>query len=201
MKKGMKWFLALLALGFVINVLSKNNTPQTPEEKAQQEQAALKEATRKAYFEHPVVKAQEVAHKLDAINGQHAPEIQPAIQNMQQFVTSKGRTPLDGRLAGNAAVAFDALHTAYAKFDVPMNLPGDAAPLLTGARVALKNSAQAGTEAFLELQRMVEGKATSSMALINRKLDSAITLRNEGVAKLQKAQEQLKTMSVPIYPN
>lgn len=201
MNKKLKWFLILLALGFAINIVSKNNsTPPTPEEKIQLEQKKQADMARKAYWEHPVIKGKNKAQSLAAINDKYGQDIQPAVQSILAFTKSNGKSPINVRLIANASIAFDNLAKAYTDFDVPISLPGDVAPLLTGARVSLKQSALAGTEAFLELQRVLENKSTVSMKVINAKMEEATRLRKEGIEKIAQAQSQLSKMTAPEEP-
>lgn len=200
MKK--KWiiFAALLALGFALNTVNKPK-PVTPEEQAQQEEARKQETARKAYFEHPVIRAREVARKLEAINAAQNGPIAEAVRNVRTYVASKGQTAMNARVAGNAALAFDEMVREYKDFNVPNDLPGKVTALLTGARVRLKESAEAGTDAFLELQRLLEVKGNASMKNINVSLEKAITLRNEGVEWLEKAKKELAGMDAPKWNN
>lgn len=202
MKKGLIAFVALLALGFVLNTVNKPQTvtaPVSQEELAKREEAQKKAEAQKAYFAHPVIRARETARKLEAINTNQSGPIAEAVQSVRAYATSKGQQPINAHLVGNAALAFDSMAKAYAAFDVPSDLPGKATALLTGARVRLKESAEAGTLAFLDLQRLLEAKGNANMKSVSVNLDKAITLRNEGVQWLENAKKELAGMDAPEW--
>ena len=199
MQKGVKWLLVLAVLAVAVNLLMRNNAPQTPEDLAAKEQAAKYETARKAYYEHPVIAALEIARKLEGINGKFTKGIEPGVQSVQRFASSKGAEPLDKQSIIQAALHFDDMAKAYGDYVVPMTLPGDSPILLTGACADLKKSAEAGREAFYLLKNIMDGKP-GKMATVNTFMTETVQYRNSGMEKLNKAKALLAGMEAPQEP-
>lgn len=203
MKKGVKFILAFLALALVVSLFSLGNKPQSPDGKTAQEEARTQEKARldawQAYNADPVVKGREAVRKLLAVEGEFIDPIGSDITMMTIFLQSGGKSPLDAHSLGQAAVALDDRTKAYDNFRVPLGLPEDLSVTLDKARLNLRDSARAGMEAFLELQRLTEGKK-GSLQLVNDKMRESTRLREQGNIALHYASTLLQSLPTPEKP-
>ncbi|WP_027188348.1 hypothetical protein [Desulfovibrio cuneatus] len=166
---------------------------------SQQEEAQKKREAWENYHADPVIKGRKTAESLESINGKYNGEIAPAVQEVVAFSRSGGRDLINSRTIGAAALAFDDMRKAYEDFSIPSALPDGVQGNLEASRILLHESALAGTEAFLELQRLVENKK-GSLKLVTAKMAESTQLREAGAKKLTDIQITLFAMPAPARP-